>query len=409
RPDLPVTDIIAEWRKIVGELPGTEELTYSILSGGPAGNPIEIQLIGDNYNQLTEAAEDLKKEVGSFPGTFDVTDNFRPGKMEKRISIKDGAKSIGVTMADIAIQTRQAYYGDEVLKIQRGENDLKVVVRYSEDERRKVSSIEEMRIRTSDGREIPLGEVANVTDERSYSVIRRVNRKRVITVISDIDENIGNASNTVADLDKNFLKDLIYKYPGIEYDLEGQAKRTKESVESLMVGYIFALMGMYLLLASQFRSYMQPAIIMAAIPFGLVGAIIGHFIMGFPITIISFFGIVALSGIVVNDSLILIDFINSKIRQGEDIETAVMESGKNRFRPVLLTSVTTIAGLFPLLLETSFQAQFLIPMAISICFGLLVATILTLVYIPALYLIVKDITGLFQQSLELVSNKLKAD
>lgn len=409
RPHLPVTDIITEWRKIVGELPGTEELTYTILSGGPAGNAIEIQLIGDNYDQLTAAAEDLKKEVGSFPGTFDVTDNFRPGKMEKRISIKDGAKSLGVTMADIATQTRQAYYGDEVLKIQRGENDLKVVVRYSEEERQKISSIEEMRIRTSDGREIPLGEVAAITDERSYSVIRRVNRKRVITVISDIDENIGNASNTVSDLDKGFLKDLMKKYPGIKYDLEGQAKRTKESVESLMTGYIFALMGIYLLLASQFRSYIQPVIIMAAIPFGLVGAIIGHFIMGFPITIISFFGIVALSGIVVNDSLILIDFINSKIREGEEVAIAVMESGKDRFRPVLLTSVTTIAGLFPLLLETSFQAQFLIPMAISICFGLLVATILTLVYVPSLYLIVKDITNSGKQLLGLYSSRFMSD
>ncbi|MCK5541834.1 MAG: efflux RND transporter permease subunit [Desulfobacterales bacterium] len=409
RPDLPVTDIIAEWRKLVGKLPGTEELTYSILSGGPAGNPIEIQLIGDNYDQLTAAAEDLKKELGTFPGAFDVTDNFRPGKMEKRISIKDGARSLGVTMADIAIQTRQAYYGDEVLQIQRGENDLKVVVRYSEDERKKVSSIEEMRIRTSDGREIPLGEVATISDVRGYSLISRVNRKRVITVISDIDENIGNASEIVEDLNNKFLKDLVLKYPGVTYDLEGQAKRTKESVDSLKTGYIFALMGMFLLLASQFKSYIQPVIIMVAIPFGLVGAIIGHFIMGFPITIISFFGIVALSGIVVNDSLILIDFINSKIRQGEDVISAVMESGKSRFRPVLLTSVTTIAGLFPLLLETSFQAQFLIPMAISICFGLLVATILTLVYVPSLYLIVKDIADFFQQLLGLRSTNFGSD
>ncbi len=409
RPDLPVTEIIEEWRKLVGKLPGTEELTYTILSLGPAGNAIEIQLIGDDYDQLAAAAEDLKKEVGSFPGAFDVNDNFRPGKMEKRISIKDGAKALGVTMADIAIQTRQAYYGDEVLQIQRGEDDLKVVVRYAEDERRKISSIEEMRIRTSDGREIPLGEVAKITDERSYSVIRRVNGERVITVISDINENIGNASNTVSELDKKFLKDLVLKYPGVKYDLEGQAKRTKESMESLKIGYIFALMGMFLLLASQFKSYIQPVIIMAAIPFGLVGAIIGHFIMGFPITIISFFGIVALSGIVVNDSLILIDFINSKIRQGEDAVSAVMESGKSRFRPVLLTSVTTIAGLFPLLLETSFQAQFLIPMAISICFGLTVATLLTLVYVPSLYLIVKDITDFFSRLFGSIFDKLGSD
>ena len=286
---------------------------------------------------------------------------------------------------------------------------MKVVVRYSEDERKKVSSIEEMRIRTSDGREIPLGEVATISDVRGYSLISRVNRKRVITVISDIDENIGNASEIVEDLNNKFLKDLVLKYPGVTYDLEGQAKRTKESVDSLKTGYIFALMGMFLLLASQFKSYIQPVIIMVAIPFGLVGAIIGHFIMGFPITIISFFGIVALSGIVVNDSLILIDFINSKIRQGEDVISAVMESGKSRFRPVLLTSVTTIAGLFPLLLETSFQAQFLIPMAISICFGLLVATILTLVYVPSLYLIVKDIADFFQQLLGLRSTNFGSD
>ncbi len=396
RPGFPVTDIISEWRKLVGNLPGTEELTYSILSGGPAGNPIEIQLIGNDFANLTAAAEDLKAEIGKYPGVFDVTDDFRPGKMEKRITIKDGARSLGITMADIALQTRQAYYGDEVLQIQRGEDDLKVVVRYSEDERKRISSIKEMRIRTSDGREIPLGEVADITEERGYSVINRVDRKRVITVISDIDENIGNSSKTVRDLEEKFLKKLVEKYPGVTYDLEGQTKRTKESVESLKTGFLFALMVIFLLLASQFSSYIQPVIIMAAIPFGLVGAVFGHFIMGFPITIISFFGIVALSGIVVNDSLILIDFINSKIEQGEDVVNAVMESGRNRFRPVLLTSVTTIAGLFPLLLEKSFQAQFLIPMAISICFGLIVATLLTLVYVPSLYMIVKDGSGIIK-------------
>ena len=193
------------------------------------------------------------------------------------------------------------------------------------------------------------------------------------------------------------------------YDLEGQTKRTKESLDSLKIGFSFAMMGIFLLLASQFKSYMQPVIIMAAIPFGLVGAIIGHAIMGFPITIISFFGIVALSGIVVNDSLILIDFINSRARQGEQIVDAVIASGKSRFRPVLLTSVTTIAGLFPLLLETSFQAQFLIPMAISLCFGLVVATLLTLVYVPSLYMIVKDITDSSSKLTNSFFKKLKFD
>ena len=298
-------------------------------------------------------------------------------------------------MADIATQIRQAYYGDEVLKIQRGKDDIKVMVRYSKAERESEASIDELRIRTRDGREIPLNQVADIEMERGYSTIQRVDRKRIITVISDIDEDVANAQNIVEDLKKNYLPGFVQQFPGVTYDLEGQAKRTEESISSLQVGFSLAAMIMFLLLASQFRSYIQPVIIMTAIPFGLIGAIIGHFVMGLSITMISIFGIVALSGIVVNDSLILIDFINSKIRSGTRIFDAVIEAGRNRFRPVLLTSVTTVAGLFPLLLETSFQAQFLIPMAVSISFGLMAATVLTLVFVPALYYVVHDIVGVF--------------
>jgi multidrug efflux pump subunit AcrB len=222
-----------------------------------------------------------------------------------------------------------------------------------------------------------------------------VDRKRIITVISDINEDIANARQIVEDLRKNYLDTLVNRFPGVSYDLEGQAKRTEESINSLKTGFSLAAMIIFLLLASQFRSYIQPVIIMTAIPFGLIGAIIGHYFMGLDITMISIFGIVALSGIVVNDSLILIDFINSKVREGSLVFDAVIEAGQNRFRPVLLTSVTTVAGLFPLLLETSFQAQFLIPMAVSISFGLIAATVLTLVFVPSLYVVVQDITGIF--------------
>ncbi len=253
-----------------------------------------------------------------------------------------------------------------------------------------------MRIRTTDGQEIPIEEVADIVSGRSYSVVNRVDRRRTISVISDLDETIANASVIVADLDSNFLPGLVERYPGLIYALEGQEKRTRESLDSIKSGYFLAMMGIFLLLASQFRSYMQPLIIMMAIPFGLIGAILGHLILGLEFTIVSIFGIVALSGIVVNDSLILIDFINRAVRSGMDVDKAVIESGRARFRPVLLTSVTTIAGLFPLLLERSFQAQFLVPMAVSLCFGLLVATVLTLLYVPALYLIVNDITHLFK-------------
>jgi multidrug efflux pump subunit AcrB len=252
-----------------------------------------------------------------------------------------------------------------------------------------------MRIRTADGQEIPIEEVADIMPGRAYSVINRVDRKRTITVISDIDSAIANASVITGELKSNFLPALIERYPGIIYDFEGQEKRTRESLDSIKSGYLLAMMGIFLLLASQFRSYVQPVIIMMAIPFGLIGAIFGHLIMGLEFTIVSVFGIVALSGIVVNDSLILIDFINRTLRNGAEVNKAVIESGMARFRPVLLTSVTTIAGLFPLLLERSFQAQFLIPMAVSICFGLLIATVLTLLYVPALYLIVADVTNVF--------------
>ena len=395
RPDLPVTRVISRWRETVGTIPGVETLTFAGLEGGPGGNPIEIQLEGDNFTRLRQAADDLKRELATYPGVFDITDNFKPGKIEKRIHIRAGARSLGVTMADLAIQTRQAYYGDEALRLQRGKDDIKVMVRYSDEERRLEASIDEMRIRTPDGREIPLEEVAEVEEERGYSVIHRSDRKRVITVISDIDETVANAREIVADLKGGFFSELERSYAGVTYDLEGQAKRSKESLDSLEEGFLMALMGIFLLLASQFRSYIQPVIIMVAIPFGLIGAIVGHYLMGLSFTIISIFGIVALAGIVVNDSLILIDFINTRIRRGVDPMLAVMESGENRFRAVMLTSFTTVAGLFPLLLERSFQAQFLIPMAVSISFGLMAATLLTLLYVPALYMIIRDVESLF--------------
>jgi multidrug efflux pump subunit AcrB len=395
RPRISVNSVLSKWRHLVGDIPGVDRLTFSTLEGGPAGNPIEIQLIGGDFEQLQKAADELKAELATYPGTFDIADNFKPGKQEKRIQIKEDAKTLGISMRDIARQLRQAFYGEEARRIQRGRHDIKVLVRYAVRDRQSLAGIEGMRIRTVDGREVPIQTVADIDTGRAYSTIRRIDRKRTVAVSSDIDEVAANASKIVTDLKVDFLPKLMARYPDLKYDLGGQEKRTRESLDSIEKGYIFALMGIFLLLASQFRSYIQPVIIMFAIPFGLIGAIFGHLIFGMSFTIISIFGIVALTGIVVNDALILIDFINRAIRRGVDIHEAVINSGKARFRPVLLTSVTTIAGLFPLLLERSFQAQFLIPMAVSISFGLLFATVLTLLYVPALYLIVEDIRHLF--------------
>ena len=394
RTDISTNQILNKWRNLIGEIPGVDRLTFATLEGGPAGNPIEIQLKGKDFEQLKQAADELKAEIATYPGTFDISDDFRPGKQEKKIRIREGARSLGITMRSLARQVRQAFHGEEALRIQRERDDVKVMVRYADEERHSLSGIEEMRIRTSDGHEIPIEEVAEIIPGRAYSMVNRVDRKRAITVISDIDESVANASMIVNDLKTSFLPVFRQRYPGLTYDFEGQEKRTRESMDSIKSGYLLAMMGIFLLLASQFRSYIQPVIVMTAIPFGLIGAIFGHLVMGMEFTIVSVFGIVALSGIVVNDSLILIDFINRAVRSGVEIDRAVIESGKARFRPVLLTSITTIAGLFPLLLERSFQAQFLIPMAVSICFGLLVATLLTLLYVPALYLIVRDVRNL---------------
>ncbi|MDY6855664.1 MAG: efflux RND transporter permease subunit [Thermodesulfobacteriota bacterium] len=395
RTEVSASEILNQWRDSVGEVPGVEKLSFSVLHGGPAGNPIEVQLIGHDYDVLKKAALEIKEEIASYPGTYDITDDFKLGKEEKKLRVKPDAKPLGVSLYDIARQVRQAFYGEEALRIQRGRDDLKVMVRYATAERRRLKSIEDMRVRTPKGHEIPLHEVAEIIDGKAYSVVKRVDRKRVITVIADIDQNRTNAAKIVQDLEEGFLPQLMRAYPGLSYRLEGDEKRRKESIDSLRRGYLLALMGIYLLLATQFRSYIQPVIIMIAIPFGLIGAVTGHLSMGFDLTLISLFGMVAVTGIVVNDSLILIDFINRAVMEGSPLEEAVETSGKARFRPVILTSVTTIAALLPLMLERSFQAQFLIPMAISITFGLLVATFLTLLLVPALYLIVKDMSRLF--------------
>lgn len=390
-------EVLNRWRNLVGEISGAERVIFTTLTGGPGGNPIEIQLIGNNFIDLKRAAEELKAEIARYQGTFDITHNFKPGKTEIKLRAKEAARPLGITLADLARQVRQAFYGDEAVRIQRGRDDVKVMVRYSEPERRTLGTIEEMRIRTPKGEEVPFSEVAEIVYGRGYSVINRIDRHRQITVISDLDEDVANAERIIGELNSSFLPDLIRRYPGIRYTFEGQKQRTNESVTSLLEGFAIAILGIYLLLATQFRSYVQPVVVMVALPFGIVGAILGHLVMGLSLTLLSLFGVVALSGIVVNDSIIMLDFINRAIRKGVPLMQAVEESGKARFRAVILTSLTTIAGLLPLLLERSFQAQFLIPMAVSIAFGLMVATVLTLLFVPTLYLIVAEVTVLVRR------------
>jgi multidrug efflux pump subunit AcrB len=378
-------DIIARWRELAGEFPGAEELSFAGMVFGPGGKPIEFRLIGKDFVEIEAAAEKIKTRLKSYPGVFDVHDDYNPGKWEWRLKIKPLAESMGVQLADLSDTVRASYYGAEVMRLQRGRHEVKLMVRYPKEERRSLANFEEIRVRWPNGAEVPLTEVAEVQVARGASEIHRVNQFRSITVTADIDETTANAHEIVGALQADYVPAVLREHPGVSILWEGQQQETQESVQSLMRGFIVAAFGIFVLLTLEFRTYGQPLIVMAVIPFGLVGAVLGHLVLGLPITMFSLFGIVALSGIVVNDAIVLIDLVNRLREDGMPLQQALVQAGRRRFRPILLTSVTTIGGLTPLLLETSFQAQVLIPMAASISFGLLLSTIWVLLLVPTIY------------------------
>jgi len=377
-------DVARRWREAAGPIPEAVELTFdaNLFSAGKA---IQVQLSSPNTEELNLAAAQLKHELASYPGVIDIADSFREGKLELKLNLKPEARTLGLTLDDLARQVRSGFYGAEVKRIQRGRDEVKVMVRYPESERTSLGHIEDMRVRTASGSEVPFSRVATVEIGRGFSTIKRADRQRVIDVYGDVDLEVANAGEVLADLEAGFLPDLLTRFPGLNYNLEGEEQERAESMSSLGRGFLLAIFIIYSLLAVQFRSYLQPLLVMSAIPFGIVGAIWGHVLMGWDLTLLSMFGVVALTGVVVNDSLLLIDFINRARRAGLPVSEAIKESGVRRFRPIILTSVTTFLGLTPLLLEQSLQAQFLIPMAISLGFGVLFATGITLLLVPVSY------------------------
>ena len=377
-------DVARRWREATGPIPEAVELTFdaNLFSAGKA---IQVQLSSPHTEELNTAAMQLKNELATYPGVIDIADSFREGKLELKLNLKPEARNLGLTLDDLARQVRSGFYGAEVKRIQRGRDEVKVMVRYPENERTSLGHIEDMRVRTAAGSEVPFSRVATVEIGRGFSTIKRANRQRVIDVYGDVDLEVANAGEILADLEAGFLPDLLARFPGLHYDLEGEEQERAESMASLGRGFLLAIFIIYSLLAVQFRSYLQPLLVMSAIPFGIVGAIWGHVLMGWDLTLLSMFGVVALTGVVVNDSLLLIDFINRARRAGQPVSKAIQESGARRFRPIILTSVTTFLGLTPLLLEQSLQAQFLIPMAISLGFGVLFATGITLLLVPVSY------------------------
>ncbi|MDB4786643.1 efflux RND transporter permease subunit [Planctomycetaceae bacterium] len=387
-------EIIARWRTKVGPIAGADSLSFGSKAQGPGGNPIEFKMLSPThqFDELTEAVEKCKDKLGEFPGVFDISDDSVPGKWEYKLKIKEEARVLGVTLADLAETVRASYFGQEVMRLQRGRHEVKLMVRYPAEDRRSLKDFENIRVRLDDGSERPLTELAEVTVTRSPSEINRVDQLRSITISADVDDSKTNARQVVQTLQDKFVPGLLEDYPGVTVLWEGQQEQTQESMMSLVIGLGIAMICMFALLTFEFKSYIQPAIIMAIIPFGFVGAILGHWAFGLPLTMFSMFGLVALTGVVVNDSIVLVDFINHRINDGSELEEALLDAGRRRLRPILLTSVTTVAGLIPLMLEKSFQAQLLIPMAVSLAFGLLSATIMVLYMVPTFYSIYAHIT-----------------
>jgi HAE1 family hydrophobic/amphiphilic exporter-1 len=385
--DIHSDELLAMWREEAGEIAGAERIVYGSVGVGPGGTPIEFKLLapGEHFDQLLDATEEVKKRLGEFAGVYDIADDNTPGKFEFQFRIKDTALATGVTPTDLGRTVRNAYFGAEVMRLQRGRHEVKLMVRYPERERRSLVNFREIRVRTGDGSERPISELAEIEVERGYSEINRVDQMRSITISADVDENKANASLIISELQEDFIPELQQEFPAIAVRWEGQREQSNESVGSLMAGFAIAILAMFVLLVLQFRSYIQPLLILAIVPFGMIGAVWGHAILGLPLTLFSMFGLVALSGVVINDSIVLIDFINSRVRAGVPFHDALIESGERRFRPIMLTSLTTIAGLIPLMLERSFQAQLLIPMAASLAFGLMLATFLVLLLVPTFY------------------------
>lgn len=389
RGDLSSTEVANRWRALVGPVPDAVELTFSAADYS-AGEAINIRLMGRRVEDLRAAAAQVRAELSRFDGVKDITDSFRSGKQEIKLHLLPEARNFGLTLNDLGRQVRQAFYGEEVQRMQRDTDDVRVMVRYPESERRSIGNLEDMRIRTADGTEVPFSSVATFELGRGYSSIHRIDGQRVVSVIADVDRSVISPEEVLASFTSNVMPQILEKYPGVHYKLAGEQEERNKAIYGLSAGFVIALFVIYALLAIPLRSYLQPLVIMSVIPFGAIGAIVGHMVLNWDLMFFSMLGIVALSGVVVNASLVMVDYINRRRREGVPLVQAVSRAGVVRFRPIVLTSATTFVGLIPLMVTANPATAFFIPMAISLAFGVLFATIITLVLVPALYLIVED-------------------
>ncbi len=395
RPGISSRELAAAWRKAVGPVPGADSLTFSgeLFS---FGKPISVALSHPDERVLLSAVKELRRRLLRIRGLQDVEDSYAEGKEELRFRLKPEALALGIRLADVARTVRAAFYGAEALRFQRGEDEISILVRLSEKERASLETLKHLRVHLPDGRSVPLLEVAEPYFAPGYVKLERLDRRRVIYVRAEVDETRITGSEARRLLRTRVLPELSARYPGLSWVFEGEGREESRTMRELKKEFILALILIYVLIAVPLRSFSQPLIIMLAIPFGIVGAFLGHLLLGHQLSILSLFGIVGLSGVVVNDALILVDLINRLRAGGSQLAEAVVTACFRRFRPVILTTLTTFLGLAPMILEKSLQARFLIPMALSLAFGVLFATVITLVLVPACYLILEDLSAIIR-------------
>ena len=392
--DIGSRELASEWRDLIGIIPGAESLTFRA-EIGRSSDPINVQLTATSLTTLQEVADHVKARLATYPTVFDIADSMSDGKEELQIELTEQGLALGLNRVEVSQQVRNSFFGAQAQRIQRGRDDVRVMVRLPIEERRSVADLKDILINLPDGGTVPLSHVAKLVPGQSPSSINRIDRYRTLNVTADIEKQNTNMTVLQADL-KIYLDELVQQYPGVSHSLEGEAKEQRESFGSLAWALVFVFFIIYGLLAIPFKSYLQPLIVMSVIPFGMIGAVVGHWIMGMELTIMSLLGMLALIGVVVNDSLVLVDFINKKRSEGGDLMEAVKMAGASRFRPVMLTSLTTFIGLMPLLFEKATQAQFLIPMAVSLGFGIIFATFITLLLVPVNYLLMERLQGWFK-------------
>ncbi|AKJ63986.1 efflux RND transporter permease subunit [Kiritimatiella glycovorans] len=395
RIGISTQEFVERWREATGPVPGVESIRFQSDFGGPGGGPgLTVELSHRKLDVLEAASAELAEALATYPQVSDIDDGFQPGKEQIDFRMTAAGESLGLTARDVANQLRHAFYGAEAIRQQRGRNEIKIMVRRPVSERDSEYDLESLLLRTPAGGEIPLDEAVERTRGRAYTTIDRRDGRRVVSATANVEPR-SEAPVILEDLQRSVLPGLVAHYPGLSYSFEGRQADMRESLGSLKTSFLMAMLAIFAMLAVPFRSYIQPLIVMVSIPFGIIGAVAGHLIMGYSLSVISMLGIVALSGVVVNDSLVLIEYANRRRRQ-EDLSPhdAVHMAGLQRFRPIMLTTFTTFGGLSPMILETSLQARFLIPMAISLGFGILFATLITLVLVPSLYLILDDASRL---------------